>query len=154
MKTGQKHLIRCVCVLTQYKDKADPPNHQFIVFSELDEHDEILCKYAQCNNCGVIHKVTGLCQSEIMFGRDSFALLTIDDVKTSLSEKIVHVLETHNADLSTWEAVKFIVVNKRWGETVVLSSSTDGEIRQGKYVQVLGENMLRIEQFVREEVIR
>ena len=66
---GQKHLIKCRCVLPQFKKLDNPPVHKFVVFSALNEEGNVVTKYAQCNNCGVIHKVTDLCTSEIIPGR-------------------------------------------------------------------------------------
>ena len=114
---GQKHLVACRCVLPQYKSRKDPYIHKFIVFSTIKEDDSVVAKYAQCNNCGVIHRITGVCTSEIMSGKEHMpSLMSIDEVKTSIPKNIANILEANSADLSTWEAVQFIIENKKWGE--------------------------------------
>jgi hypothetical protein len=64
MDKGVKHLVRCRCILPQFKDKPNPPAHQFAVFSVLDDQDVLKVGFAQCNNCGIVHKVTDICLSE------------------------------------------------------------------------------------------
>ena len=83
---GVKHLIQCHCILPQYKNSPEPIFHKFVVFSEIDEEDNFVTKLAQCNNCGVIHKVVDACKSEIVRGmEESSAILTIPEIKKSLT---------------------------------------------------------------------
>lgn len=155
MAMGMKHLITCRCVLPQLKRQPNAPQHQFVVFSIIDENGDVKPKFAQCNNCGSIHKVIEINRSQIMPGReDMSSIVTVDDIKISLPEKLAGVLEANHADLASWEAAQYIVENKRWGEFVVLTSDEEGGLRQGKYVTILGENMLKIEGFEREEVVK
>lgn len=146
MLTGCKHLIKCRCILRQYMNVADPPQHHFIVFSIIED-DVLRPKYAQCNNCGVIHKVTDVCKSEIITGRESSnAIASIDDIRMSLPKRIGELLDAHDADLPTWENVQFIFDEQRWGEYVVLSvDNADPTLKQVKYVRILGENMFRVD---------
>ena len=154
MPTGQKHLVRCRCILPQFKHMKDPLLHQFTVFSILDDADAVAVKFAQCTNCGLIHKVTDINRSEIMTGREHMSsIATIDEIKISLPEKLVALLEINDADLPTYEAVSFILENKQWGNIVVLSSDVDGGLRQGKYVRILGEQLFKIDTFTREEYV-
>jgi hypothetical protein len=64
------------------------------------------------------------------------------------------VLETAQVDLPTWEHALFIVENKLWGDFVVLNSDSDGTSKQGKIVKILGENLLKVETFMRDEVVQ
>lgn len=153
MIKGQKHLIPCRCILPQFRKLPEPIFHQFVVFSILDD-DKLRPKIVQCLNCGILHKVTDLCSSSILDGKEnSQALVTISDIKSSLSESLAAVLETHDADLASWEAVKFIVDNQRWGDLVVLTSDLIDDLRQGKYVRILGESLFKIDTFTRTEII-
>jgi hypothetical protein len=130
----------------------EPPVHQFIVFSVVDESDRTQIKFAQCNNCGVIHKVTDICKSEVILNKEDMgSILTIEDIKSSMPARLVSILELNDADLPTWEAANFIFENKKWGEFVVLSTDFDSGVRQGKYVQILGESMFKVSSFTREE---
>ena len=150
MSTGQKHLVKCRCVLPQFKRLENPPAHKFIVFSAIQDNGDVVVKYAQCNNCGVIHRVTNICTSEIMPGKEnSAAILQIEDIKNSINSNFSSILEANMADLPTWEAVKFIVENKKWGEFVVLSTETEGDEIIGKYIRILGENLCNVETFSR-----
>lgn len=154
MIIGQKHLVKCRCVLPQFKQAAQPPRHQFVVFSIID-NDVVKPKYTQCPNCGLVHKVVEISRSEIIKNRESMpSLITIDDIRPSLPETLAAVLDNNHADLPTWEAVQFIIENKRWGEFVVLTSDTEDGQKQGKYVRLIGERLFKVDNYVRDEVIK
>jgi len=48
----------------------------------------------------------------------------------------------------------FIYENKKWGEIVVLTADTDSGTRHGKYVQIIGENLFKVNVFSREEYVK
>lgn len=151
---GQKHLIKCRCILPQFKREENPPSHHFVVFSVINDDGSVIPRYSQCNNCGIVHKVVDLCKSEIIVGKETMpALVTIADIKTSLPENLVAILELNQADLPTWEMVSFIVENQKWGDIVILSSDSDENLRQGKYVRIIGERLAKVESFIREEIV-
>lgn len=155
MPTGTKHLIRCRCVMPQFKQLHEPPVHQFIVFSIINDDDTFQVKFAQCNNCGVIHKIIDACKSEIIQSRETMgSLIRIEDIKPSLPANLVSILENNSADLPTWEAAAFIFENKQWGNYTVLSTDSDSGVRQGKYLQILGENLFKVNTFIREEIVK
>jgi hypothetical protein len=155
MSTGVKHLVKCRCVLPQFKSLHEPPVHQFVVFSVVDDSDKVQIKFAQCNNCGVIHKVTDICRSEILMNKEDMgSLLSINDISQGLPQNLVKILESNSCDLPTWEACSFIVENKQWGNFVVLTTDAEHGTRQGKYVQIIGENMFKVNTFTREEFIK
>lgn len=155
MPSGHKHMIRCRCVLSIFKKMETPPRHQFVVFSMINDENVVIPKYAQCTNCGIIHRVIEIGRSEIVAGREAMSsILTIDDIKLSLPEQLVAILDANKVDLPTWEAVQFMYENKQWGNFVVLTSDVDGDVRQGKYVRLLGEKLFKVETFMREEVIK
>ena len=150
---GQKHLVACRCVLPQFKGRTNPPRHQFAVFSSINEDDSVVVKYAQCNNCGIIHKVTDICKSEIMQGKEAMAsIVSIDDVKLSLPSSLVNILERNHADLATWEQAQFILENKEWGNFLLLAGEEDSGVKQIKYVRIMSDSFFKIENFSREEV--
>lgn len=156
MSFGFKHLVTCRCVLPQFKRlKPEPPRHQFVVFSIINDDDSIKQKFAQCNNCGVIHKVTGICLSTIMIGKEDMkSIITIDDIRLSLPQQLANILDANDVDLATWEASQFFYENKDWSAFVVLNTDEEDGLRQGKYLRILGENLFKIEAFEREEVIK
>lgn len=147
---GQKHLVKCRCVLPQYKSLKDPPAHKFVVFSIIKDDEDVIVKYAQCNNCGIIHRVTNICNSEIVIGKEHMnSLIKLEDIRASLASNFVNVLEANSADLPTWEAVQFIVENKRWGDFTIINSENEGEEIHGKYIRILGETLCKVESFTR-----
>jgi hypothetical protein len=153
-KRGFRHLLECRCVLPQFKNRQDPPKHKFIVFSVLKENDSIDLKYAQCNNCGLIHKVIDICKSEIQLGKEhSSSILTVEDIKLSLPRDLSNILEKYRLELPSWEQAQFIVEHKSWGEFIVLEQEDDGDTKQGKYVRILGESFFKVENFSRDEFI-
>lgn len=147
MPTGYKHLIKCRCILSQFKQTKDPPLHKFITFSVVEDDGSIKVRYAQCNNCGIIHRVTDLCTSEIINGLESAPLVTVPDVEASLPDKLIMILRNAEADLPTYELAQFVYENKRWGDIVILSSEEFKGIKQGKYVRILGEQLFKVEAF-------
>jgi hypothetical protein len=148
----QKHLVPCRCILPQFKNTKNPPQHQFIVFSKLDDAANFILKFAQCNNCGLIHKVIDACRSEIMSGKEELrSILTISDIKKNLPENIIGVLESHDCSLPTWEHAEFIIENSLWGDFLPLTTDLIDGMRQGKYLRILGNNIHKIETFMNEE---
>jgi hypothetical protein len=154
MATGLKHLVTCRCVLPQYKRSASPPQHQFVVFSVIDDDNAVKAKFAQCNNCGIIHKVTDVCRSEIVSRESMGSLPTIDELKVGMPAQLVGALELADVDLATWEQARYVWENKQWGNFVILTTDEEDGLRQGKYVQILGESMFKIDTFSREEVVK
>lgn len=151
---GQKHLLQCRCVLQQYKNVANPIKHQFMVFSIIDDDDNVVQKYAQCNNCGLVHKITDICKSEILSGKEqSNAIVTIDEIKCSLPSNLVAILERNNSDLPTYEYAQFILENKRWGEFVILGVEEEAGVKQGKYIRIMSETFFKVETFSRSEIM-
>jgi hypothetical protein len=149
MPRGQKHLITCRCFLPQFKHAKELQLHKFIVFSVINDDDTVVPKNAQCPNCAMVHKVTDICRSVVLGKDETRSVVSIDDIKVSLPEKLVGILENNGADLPTWEAVQFNHENKQWGSFVVLSTDTiDGE-KTGKVLKILGENLFKVEAFSR-----
>jgi len=154
MATGLKHLITCRCTLPQFKRQETPPMHQFVVFSVIEDNGDFRVRFAQCNNCNLIHKVTEVNRSEIVSRESMGSLTSLDDVKASIPPQLANLLEANRADLPTWEAAQFILEAKQWGNFVVLNTDEEDGLRQGKYVRILGESLYKVETFVREEVLK
>lgn len=155
MATGMKHLVTCRCVLPQFKRMPTPPQHQFIVFSVIEDDGTVRPKLVQCNNCGIVHKIVDVCKSNVVNGKEALAsIVTIDEIKASLPPRLAEILTTNDVDLPTWEAAQFIIESKSWGQFVVLGTDVDENVRQGKYLRILGENMFKIEPFTRDEIVK
>jgi hypothetical protein len=140
--------------MQQFKRIKNAPSHQFVVFSVIDDDNKAIPKFAQCNNCGVIHKVIDVGKSEIMVGKEHMSsIVSISDMRMALPEKLVGLLEANSCDLPTWESVSFIIEHKRWGDIVVLASDSEAGLRQGKFVKIIGESLFKVESFAREEIV-
>lgn len=139
-RTCITHLVECTCILPQYINHEKPVFHKFPVFSIID-NDVVVEKYAQCTFCGVIHHVTDICRSEIVYGKeDSNNVLTKDDIALTLPEKLVKLLNDYDCGVHTWEHVQFILNEKRWGEHVILTRDViDGRL-SGKFLTIFGED--------------
>lgn len=146
-----KHLVECRCILPQFKNMEDPPYHKFIVFSELDEKAQVKPSFAQCNNCGIIHKVTEVSVSVTLKKEELRSLETIDDIELQIPEKIANLLRKHECELHVWQEAKFILDHGLWGRFIVLSKEREGEMIIGKICQILGNNLVKIENFERDE---
>jgi len=140
--------------LPQFKRVTNPPDHQFVVFSTVNDDDTINVKFAQCNNCGIVHKVTDICRSEIVARESMGSIKTISDIKLGFSTDLANLLEANNAELHAWEHAQFIIENKLWGDFIVLSTDEEAGLREGKYVRILGENMFKVDTFTREENVK
>jgi len=155
MPKGQKHLIKCRCILPQYRKHSSPPFHHFVVFSELNDQDDVIAKFVQCNNCRTVHKVTGLCQSEIMHGKEHMrSVKTLDDIKLCLPPRLTAILDTNAADIASYEAAQYIMETAAWGDTVLLSVEEESDIKQGKYVRILSENLFKVDTFTSEIIVK
>lgn len=148
-----KHTVECHCVLPQYRDRKDPVYHKFVVFSELDpEADTVLPSYAQCNNCGTVHKVYDICKSEIIAGRDESATVErLTDVAMSLPKNLVELFESYTLEISDYMMARHILDNSLWDSMIVLSKEVEGEKTSGKILRFLENGRFRVESFSRQE---
>ena len=149
---GSKHLIQCRCILPTLKSRADAPLHSFVVFSaEVDGTFQE--KYVTCNNCGVVHRIMGYCQSEIINNFEgTSASLTVEDIRLSLSDGIAGILETYNCQLPDYEHVKFMVENNI-SDFIVLSKEFNDGRNSGKILKHKGSGKFEIEPFSRSEFL-
>ena len=145
---GVKHLIQCHCILPQFKNAEDPTFHKFVVFSVIDDSDTVQPKFAQCNNCGVIHKVTDICISELTTREESKSLPSTSDIKLSIPQDLSQILESYQCDIATWEQAEWIYLTKSWDQwlSLVREYDEDSELR-GKRLIFLQDGRFRIEAF-------
>lgn len=152
MATGIKHNIQCLCVLPQFRKKQNPPFHEFIVFSIIDDSNTVEPKLAQCNNCGVIHNVIDICKSEVATNREELILLSKSDIKIMLPSPVVDLLENYDCDTPTWEHALFIVNEKKWGDFIILERNSIDEGFDGKILRFKENNRYAIEPFIDRRV--
>ena len=153
MRSCQKHLVQCHCILPQFRKSANPVFHKFIVFSVLD-NDTVIPKYVQCNNCNAVHKVYDICKSEVIPGKDELrSVTTIDEVKLFVPSDVRSLLETYKCELPIWEHVKFSLDEQRWGDKIILTRETvDGEI-VGKILTIVAKDRFSLESYISREEI-
>ena len=148
---GTKHLIECHCVLPQYRRRKDPPYHQFIVFSLLDDSDTVLPKHAKCNNCGVIHNVVDICKSEILLGQEVGAVMTKEDCAMMLPAGVKQILDTYGCEVPDWEHALYILQNEKWNDFIIVNrEETEIGDLTGKILKFLGPGNYRLEPFLQK----
>ena len=122
---GIKHLIQCHCVLPQFRKRAEKVFHKIEVFSILDEEDKVNEKFVICDNCGVVHKVTDLCKSEIQTNHETItSVRTIPEIKLSIDDSLSKILESNRAHVSTWENIEYLIDNDVFDTPVVINRET------------------------------
>jgi len=127
-----------------------PVYHKFVVFS-IVEDDVVKPKLSQCNNCGIVHRVIDLCKSEIVHGaEEGNSIRNIEDIKLSLSQKIVDFLSQQKSDVTIWEFVEFLLENKKEAE-VVLSKDQQGNITQIKILHVRPDGTFKVKSETRQD---
>ena len=141
-------------MLPQFRKSSEPVFHKFVCFSVIDEDDDLVQKFCECNNCGVIHKIIDTCRSEIVHNsEDNISIMSIDDIKISLTPDLISILNSHKCDISVWENVKFILDNDIWNESVVIARDKMGDSTQVKILTIKSENKIKIETHVRKDEI-
>ena len=149
---GLKHLVQCHCILPQYRKRPDPVFHKFPVFSVIDDSDTVITKYAECNNCGAAHKVYDICKSEILAGKDEVrSQMSIEDFKFSLPRDLFDLLIHYKKEIPDFEMAQFIIDNKDWNATIVLSREELDNQTQGKTLRFLENEKFRIESYTHRD---
>ena len=149
--SGFKHLVQCHCILPQYRKLDNPIFHKFVVFSKIDEDEDVIPKIVKCNNCEVAHKVFDFCKSEVLIDGEDVNAMSISDIRKSISENICLILDDSNCDIATWEQVKDIIENKLWGSVVVLSSKRLSGVTNIKTLVINDKDDLKIETILRQD---
>ena len=146
---GMKHLIQCRCILPTLKNRNNPPLHSFVVFSVINsKNNAVFEKSVQCNNCGVVHKVYDICKSTIVAGREDLkSALSIDDIKFTLPEGVVKILENYDCDLPTYEHVKFMYDFNIRDDFTILTKEKNSDLVEGKVLRYKGDKNFSIEPF-------
>lgn len=145
-----KHLITCNCILKQFELIEPPIFHKFIVFSIINQDGSIRPSYAKCNNCQGIHKITEVGVSEKLKRETAPAIPDIEEIKTTLPEKLVELLSRYNIDLPTWQEIKFVYEEEKWGKPIVLYREEDSGELVGKYLIIAGKTLWKIDSFSTE----
>lgn len=142
-----KHLVECNCLLPQFKHSDPPKWHHFVAFSEIDEKGDVIPSFAQCNNCGIIHKVVEVCVSSTLKRDNLPSLVTREELLDALPEKLQKDLDKYKPDLPTLQEIAWIRDHQAWGRSVVLTKDEVDGILVGKALLLLGETLWKIQTF-------
>ena len=148
---GTKHIITCRCILNQFKNRDNPPLHKFIAFSVVDDDDKVKESFVKCNNCGIIHKITDLCKSEIKNDSDDWQVINKSDIRFSITGDLRDLLDSYDVDLPTWQHALWIIENNLWGSKLILSKKENEERIEGKILIFKELKQYRIETFLDEK---
>ncbi len=130
----------------------EPPFHQFVVFSVLDDNTAmVIPSLVQCNNCYAIHRILEVGVSETLPKETSLALPNIDDIRVGLPDRLSDLLQRHGCELHTWQEVEYILNKELWGTPVILSKERIKDTVTGKYVLILGKTLFRVDSYTRED---
>jgi len=124
----------------------NPIFHKFVVYSQQDEDGSVKEKFSRCNNCEAVHRIYDLCKSEIAVGLDEIdSIITIQDIASSLHEKVSTILKENNCDLATFENIEDVIFNESWESQVVISrKSINSAKTQVKIIEFKSEDKFRI----------
>ena len=112
----------------------------------------IIEKFAQCNNCGIIHKVVDICKSTITKKEDSPSIISEADIALSLPTELSNLLTTYSCDIATWEHTHFLYSYEKWGESIILTREEDKGAWSGKRLTILAKSQFRVEPYSFSEV--
>lgn len=150
-KTYVKHIVECNCVLPQFQNRHPVIFHKFVVFSVIEE-DKFLPSFAQCNNCSGVHHVTEVNESRLVAKENTRNLPDEEEIKASLSTRLVGLIEKYKPELPTLQEIAFIFQEEMWGSIVVLSKEKEGNTVFGKTLMIAGPELFKIDSFLEEIV--
>ena len=152
---GIKHLVQCHYILPQYRNVKDPTFHQFVVFSILElETDTIAPTFAECNNCGIVHKVIDICKSEIVTGREDLrSQISIADISHSIPSSLFELLQSYDRELPDYQHAQFIIEYDNWGDYIILTKEEVDDYVQGKLVKFISQDKFRVESYTQKKVV-
>ena len=141
---GQRHLVECHCIMAQYSDKVPAVYHRFLVYNKLDERGIFVKKYVNCNNCALTHFVFDTCKSDVHFEKEDVNVLSIDDIKVNIPEKISEILDNHDCDITIYELVEDVLEGKYFPHDVILSREIISDEHHIKLLKISGKDKVRI----------
>ena len=140
-----KHLVECHCILPLYKNSKKPIYHKFAVYSKIDDAGNVISKYVNCNNCGIVHLVYEYCKSDIKIGKeDAGSIRTIKDISISLPERIVSVLKEYDSTIDIYEEIEDIFDNDIFPKQIVIKREIIEENQQLKILEIKSKDSFKI----------
>ena len=142
-----KHTIQCRCLVPVLEEtEKDPPAYQFIAVSLIDDTGNFVKSTACCDNCGRVHEIVEVGQSNIVDGMDvPMAFTTIHDIRHGLPEKLQKILDENKCPKHTWEYASLVLENKLWGASIILGREVKDKKILYKSLRFLGETFYKFE---------
>lgn len=143
---GFKHLIECHCVLRIYKDHDPVIYHKFAVYNKIDDKGKIIPKFANCNNCGLTHYVYEICKSEFKTGKEDLSSVrNINDLKLSLPDKLVKILEEYNCAIDVYELVEDVIDQSFFPYELLIKREIIDDDHHVKVLSILSNDRFKID---------
>lgn len=142
---GHKHLVECHCILPVYKNSIPRIYHKFSVYSRLDDDGGIVPKYANCNNCGILHDIYEICKSNIKIGKEDIgSVTTIDEIALSFPEKLNKILEKYTCTIDVYEEIEHVLEDKIFPTEIILSREIIEDEHHVKIIEITGGEKFKI----------
>ncbi len=152
---GYKHIVECHCVLPVYKNKKPVVYHKFATYNKIDMKGKIIPKYVNCNNCGATHFVYEICKSDIKIGKEEIQTVrTIKDIKISLPDKLVSILEENDRNIEDYEMIEDILDQEIFPSELILKREIIDEEHHIKLLKIINANKFKIESEVIKTIVR
>jgi hypothetical protein len=84
---------------------------------------------------------------------ESRGVLTVEDLRGRLPDKLAALLVGADADLATWEECAWKLAREEWGAHVTISRESEGGERTGKYVRIVAPDMFYVETYCEQSTI-
>ena len=148
-------MIECHCILPIYKNATPTIYHKFITYSKIDENGKIIPKYVNCNNCGITHYVYEICKSDIKIGKEDIkSIRTVGDIKISLPDKIIDILEKHECSIEDYELVEDIFEQELFPSELIIKREIIDEEHHIKLLKITSMKKFKIESDVIKTIVR
>ena len=87
-------------------------------------------------------------------GKDEIrSKMSIEDFKFSLPSDLYDLLNHYEREIVDYEYSQFIIDNKQWDSTLVLSREELDDSTQGKILRFLEDQKFRIESYIHRETV-
>lgn len=143
-----KHTIQCRCLVPVLEEETEkePPLYQFVAVSLIDDKGQLIKSTTCCDNCGRLHEIVEVGQSNVVEGMDvPMAFTTIRDIRMSLPEKLQKILDENKCPKHTWEYASLVLENKLWGASIILGREIKDNKVLFKSLRFLGETFYKFE---------
>ena len=148
-------MIECHCILPIYKDATPTIYHKFITYSKIDENGKIIPKYVNCNNCGITHYVYEICKSDIKIGKEDIkSIRTVEDIKISLPDKIIDILENHDCSIEDYELVEDVFEQELFPSELIIKREIIDEEHHIKLLKISSMKKFKIESEIIKTIMR